>query len=327
MMNGNHETKKIKQDMIKLWKDTFHDSDSYINLVFDTYFNRDNAFVRYDGETLSAALLSIPYEFRYFNGIESRLRGMYLCGLATRPEFRRRGIMADLMHEAEEAIAARGYDLTFLIPADDHLREYYKRMGYYDASYKTISTYTCNPDNRSSELYIYTIRDIIKSGDPGIIREIAVWCRGIEEKQLTDPCLLHSERDMQAVISENENSIFVSNEPIDLKYPILTNIVSVAFPEIISDNRDDIRVRIVGLYINNGNSHFQSGVKEKELKELAEEICHFYKVSRLELALANPIRIGKRIGENPYAMVKSIGNTHIFNDKMKLIFNISLMLD
>ncbi|MDE6648702.1 MAG: GNAT family N-acetyltransferase [Muribaculaceae bacterium] len=314
--------------MMRLWKGTFHDTDSYISLVFNTYFKRDNVFVRYEGDTLSAALLCVPYEFKIDSkNLNTPLNGMYLCGLATRPEFRRRGIMAQLMNEAEESIAARGYDMTFLIPADDHLREYYKRMGYYNASYKKISTYISNPGNRSSELYIYAFRDLIQSGDTDFIRDIATWCINVEKHKFTDPCLIHSERDMLAVISENENSIFVSNEPIDLKYPILTKVVSVVFPEIIVDSSGIFNVRITGLYLNNENYYFKSGSKEIKLEEIAEEICHFYKISKLEFDLANKIKLGRRIGENPYAMVKPISNLQIFFNNKKPIFEISLMLD
>ena len=32
---------ELKNKMKSLWRDTFHDSDAYINLVFDNYFNPD----------------------------------------------------------------------------------------------------------------------------------------------------------------------------------------------------------------------------------------------------------------------------------------------
>lgn len=34
-------TAELKSKMMQLWKNTFHDSDAYISLVFDTYFNPD----------------------------------------------------------------------------------------------------------------------------------------------------------------------------------------------------------------------------------------------------------------------------------------------
>lgn len=54
---------KLKTEMMKLWKKTFHDSDDYIHLVFDNYFAPE--FVEYeevDGY-LIAAMLAVPYTF------------------------------------------------------------------------------------------------------------------------------------------------------------------------------------------------------------------------------------------------------------------------
>ncbi|MDE6637059.1 MAG: GNAT family N-acetyltransferase, partial [Muribaculaceae bacterium] len=91
--------------MVELWKETFHDSKRYIELIFDTYFCRDNVFVRYDGDLLIASMLCVPYEFQFVSGkVNEKLKGMYLCGLATRTEYRKRGIMKGMMIEAEDSI-------------------------------------------------------------------------------------------------------------------------------------------------------------------------------------------------------------------------------
>ena len=57
------EINRLKKCMKKLWKDTFHDSDVYISLVFDNYFNLDNIEYYEEDGALISALLGVPYSF------------------------------------------------------------------------------------------------------------------------------------------------------------------------------------------------------------------------------------------------------------------------
>lgn len=134
----------LKYQMMKLWKDTFHDSDDYISLIFENYF--DSSLVEYvqeDGKLISA-MMAVPYDFIYkkYDNLESfddkkilsnincELRGLYLCGLATREEFRGKGIMKDLLERMAVKAQKLNFDFCFLIPADEHLRQYYEKLGY-----------------------------------------------------------------------------------------------------------------------------------------------------------------------------------------------------
>lgn len=178
------DSNELKRSMMKLWKDTFHDCDEYIDIVFDEYYSPE--YVEYeevDGR-LVAALLSVPYDFRmnicgrehankfgcvagsaaYDENDDAygcvgksqtntagcyaedcayeRLRGLYLCGLATRPEYRGNGIMGRLIEKINIKAIDRGFDFTFLIPASDGLRKYYRDRGYVDASFRNITKYS-----------------------------------------------------------------------------------------------------------------------------------------------------------------------------------------
>ena len=213
------EAKEIKSQMMKLWKDTFHDSDDYISMVFDNYFSAE--IVEYeerDGEIV-AAMMAVPYHFGYksrfrscgekytlrdsdsssmnlqngfagicdslsvdvcdcnyidsdsnesvvcenhsvnmdcYNGddfatasddskdcggghteegedLQGYVNGLYLCGLATKPEYRGEGIMSQLIERISVKASRMGYAFTFLIPASDSLRLYYSDRGYLDS--------------------------------------------------------------------------------------------------------------------------------------------------------------------------------------------------
>ncbi len=122
---------------MKLWKDTFGDPYEYIRMVFDTYFIEENVETVEDEEgRLISSLLGVPYRF-FHCGVETScgshdgyMKGMYLCGLATVQDMRRKGLMKKLMRRFEERAAGNDYDFSFLIPADERLRNYYSSMGY-----------------------------------------------------------------------------------------------------------------------------------------------------------------------------------------------------
>lgn len=221
---------KIKTDMMELWKETFHDSDRYIGIVFDTYFNLDNICVRYCGERLISALLGVPYAFR-IDGREAT--GMYLCGLATAPSYRRQGIMGIMMREIEVRATERGFDMTFLIPADNGLREYYRRKGYHDScmlSHSYIPGVTADDGVREytgySKIHISDLPHNLRAEWIGML---ATWCSE-KERRVECDMMLHSRGDFEAVLRENENAFFLTESTCDPKYPILAKVVSVGLP-------------------------------------------------------------------------------------------------
>ncbi|MDE6380442.1 MAG: GNAT family N-acetyltransferase [Muribaculaceae bacterium] len=344
-MDNITEFEKRKTDMMELWKETFHDSDRYISLVFDTYFSLENTFVRYHQNRLIAAMLCVGYEFQILNedGKKRRLRGMYLCGLATHPNWRKKGIMGELMEEAEDAARRRGYDLTFLIPADDHLRCYYARKGYYTASWrereKFISKGTLS-ENHEEKLNIYSIKDFFRQEYRHFLEEAAECCRERELSRRNDT-IVHSKRDFLTAMAENENSIFLTYPSFDPEYPILAKTVGIAFPEL-PEGKDE-SLHIVGLYLRPEQSEIDSEASEafltgegkeglKRTKETAirnavlEAIAR--KFERDEFEIYNPRTESQPDGRrDAYAMVKRLFKNENLDENENLTFEISLMLD
>lgn len=126
---------EIKSKMMQLWKDTFHDSDEYISMVFENYFDDDRVEFEVQSGALLSAMLSVGYEFEGA-GMSRPLRGLYLCGLATVPSARGAGLMSQLMSRIESKARDEGFDFTFLIPADAGLRRYYADRGYADSCWR-----------------------------------------------------------------------------------------------------------------------------------------------------------------------------------------------
>lgn len=110
-----------------LWKEVFGDSDAYLDIFFSKVYTESNTLVHYQDGKVAAALYMIPYEL-YIGGKSYSI--MYLYALATKAEYRRKGIMTELIKQAHVIGTARGYISSVLIPACQDLYAYYNKMGY-----------------------------------------------------------------------------------------------------------------------------------------------------------------------------------------------------
>ena len=216
----NMKSDEIKQKIMKLWKETFHDSDAYISLVFDTYFNPELVEYYEEKDQVISALLGIPYEFN--NGNE-KFSGIYLCGLATKENFRHRGIMAGLINKINESARDKGYAISFLIPASDALRIYYQNKGYVNAMYRVEECYTNVHD--FSKDYMASLRKederVIQYRQKYLneliatkfvdnkqfnIDKISYYIHAKEQESKNYINIVHSNKDIEAIIRENQLS-------------------------------------------------------------------------------------------------------------------------
>lgn len=235
---------ELKKKFMKLWKDTFHDSDAYISLIFYEYF--DPEYIEYQEEKnqIISALIGIPYEFGCRH---NRIRGIYLCGLATKEEYRHRGIMSDMIDKINKKAADNGFAISFLIPASDMLRIYYQSKGYVNGMYRVEERYTDIHDfskdcissiNREEDrlrphrLKYFDNLVVSKLEEPDLAttKEISKYISEKEQENNSYVTLLHTEKDVENIIKENKISggeiLLAKNENDELK-----GIVFVVFDE------------------------------------------------------------------------------------------------
>lgn len=261
----------IKTKMMKLWKDIFHDSDAYISLIFDNYF--DINFIEYHEEKnqIVSALLGIPYTFS--NG-EHSIKGLYLCGLATKEEYRQRGIMRNLINKINNKAKAQGYVLSFLIPASDSLRIYYQSKGYVNAIYRIEDRYTCIHDfdkdgrmeiNREDDkikkyrqkYYSEITIEIIENFDELLLKNITDYIQFNEKKKREYMTLQHSEKNIRILLNENR----ISNGKILIAKDKSNNIIGIVF--ITANNRGEII--IPKIYYENSGAFYKLLDRSKHL--------------------------------------------------------------
>lgn len=191
------EEKQLKFAMESLWKETFRDSSQYVNLVFDNYFNPDLLEYHSQGEEIVASLLGVPYEFQ--NGEGQKLKGLYLCGLSTKREFRRKGIMGTLLERINAKAGEKGFDFTFLIPSNEGMRRYYSDRGYQDSFYKIREYYVYDHDFALSlQLKLKEISEV----DMDLLLDFLCDYQSLEKGEKNHYSLKHSRKDWEIVIKE-----------------------------------------------------------------------------------------------------------------------------
>ncbi len=264
------EIQEIRKEMMRLWKETFHDTDQYVSLVFDNYF--DPRFIEFSEKDnhIVSALLGVPYKFGYK---DSSINALYLCGLATDLYYRRQGIMESLIEKINDKVKDT-FDLTFLIPASEGLERYYSDRGYENAMYRIAERYTSVHDFKNTYLSYLKIQDKRVEKLKRIYFESLDVCNYSCNLKLAEnidiirfisnmeamspfPVLRHSPKDIRLIIEENQNSdgtIFICSDCED-------KITGIAFSNI-----DDSEIMIPKIYYSDNCSFYR----------LLEEIKHSY---------------------------------------------------
>lgn len=204
--------KQLRERMEGLWKETFGDSSAYVKLVFDSYLNpATTAWHAQGGGEIDSALLGVPYEFVSPDG--AMLRGLYLCGLATAPASRRHGLMSALLEDINTRAKAAGYDFTFLIPAGEGVRQYYRDRGYHDSFYKVADHYVrghkfaSDPDVTVEKLTEEKIGLALS-----FLEEFSPASACFKEEGIHSFSLLHTAKDWETVLKE----ALLSGDPVYL---------------------------------------------------------------------------------------------------------------
>lgn len=157
-------------DIKSMWIDTFGDSRNYVDMIIDKYRDPSLSKTVVENDILIASANSVVYDFMYvcnpmilsgnaellinnrgespandevdIYGITEGLKACYLCGLSTMKEYRGQGMMKRLISEIESQSASYNFIFSFLIPADNHLREYYEKLGYKNSCERTVISLT-----------------------------------------------------------------------------------------------------------------------------------------------------------------------------------------
>lgn len=285
MENIKLSSQEIRTQMMQLWKDTFHDSDDYINLIFNNYF--DINLVEYeerDGK-LIAAMLAIPYTF-YALDSDKTVKGLYLCGLSTLPEYRSMGLMSKLIENINKHAYNDNYAFTFLIPANVGLQRYYEDRNYIKSCFKSENIYIEDYDF-SKLIKDKNINVEILLGSDCIINMVAlsdiVTYLNTRNTVADSFDIYRTEEDAKVILEENSMAggtvlVALNNAKniIGLLFSTINSDSKVSVQKLVADSSD---IKYLLLQKLQSYIHDKDGLKSKEIivqSESADDIKQIY---------------------------------------------------
>ncbi len=106
-----------------LWQEVFGDNQDFAEKAICEFAGQKNVYVTEQEGTVIAMLLAVPSTMQ-------GEKGAYFYGLATKPAYRKQGVMAGLMQYVADLLAQREYRFIALIPAEQSLFGYYEKHGF-----------------------------------------------------------------------------------------------------------------------------------------------------------------------------------------------------
>ncbi len=158
-MEIDHPAEHRQRELLELWKQVFGDCDGFWEAFFQTAFAPERCLCILEAGQVAAALAWFDCQW---DGDWA-----YVFAVATRPDFRGRGLCRALMEQTHRHLAARGYQGALLVPAEPELRQMYGKMGYREAS--ALGTFSCQAGTEKAELRTL--------GPEDYARERSAWLR------------------------------------------------------------------------------------------------------------------------------------------------------
>ncbi|QRX62860.1 GNAT family N-acetyltransferase [Dysgonomonadaceae bacterium zrk40] len=119
--------KHSREAVRAMWKSCFGDPDDYMDVYFRHKYRDDQTLIYFDREKAVASLQMLPYNFT-FHGIEIPV--LYLSGVCTLPEARRKGVMHQLLLRSFEVAREREFPMMLLVPQEEWLLGFYAKYGF-----------------------------------------------------------------------------------------------------------------------------------------------------------------------------------------------------
>ena len=142
-MNFEHPGKAQIPQLVKLWKEAFGEYDGFWELFLETGFLTDHCrCITENGHPIAGLY--------WFDCSCSADKIAYIYAVVTDPRHRGRGLCRALMEDVHDLLKSQGYASAMLVPADDGLRQMYRKMGYEDST--TIGGFSCPAGEPAAEV-------------------------------------------------------------------------------------------------------------------------------------------------------------------------------
>ncbi len=131
-------TKQDFESLCTLWQQGFNENKQQAQFVFETFASYSNIHVFEKDEKIVSMLIAVDVT------IDDK-KGVYYYGLTTLGEYRKQGIMKQLICYADDFYTQKGKSFAVLIPQNEDLFSYYQANGFKTEFY--LRKFNRNVDN------------------------------------------------------------------------------------------------------------------------------------------------------------------------------------
>jgi predicted acetyltransferase len=117
----------VKEQVKDLWKICFDDAADFVDMYFRLRYREEKNIVIQKDNRIIAALQMLPYPMTFCG---TTIQTSYISGACTHPDYRRKGVMHELLLQAFARMYSGGALLSTLIPGQPQLIDYYGCKGY-----------------------------------------------------------------------------------------------------------------------------------------------------------------------------------------------------
>lgn len=122
----------MREAVKQLWEECFGDSDEYVDMYLSNHEISRHTLVFIDGVSPVSMLSMLPMTVVTPGGI---LPARYIYAVATKKEYRGRGISSKMLQAAHQLMKSAGIKLSVLVPSTTDLYRFYERLGFSTAFY------------------------------------------------------------------------------------------------------------------------------------------------------------------------------------------------
>ncbi|MDE6802128.1 MAG: GNAT family N-acetyltransferase [Muribaculaceae bacterium] len=190
----NQSGESLRKEIKNMWKEVFDTTDEWLDMYFKRVYSQADLLTLTasdDDDEIVSSLLLQRYNM-YFHSMPIAVG--YISGAATRKQYRDRGYMKQLMHDAIVRSYDRGDVLLTLIPANRSLYFYYDRLGFSTVFYVDEERYT--------EKHEFAYDGIYESVEAKENHDVYQFMD--EKLKELDNVILHSYIDFQNIIADAE---------------------------------------------------------------------------------------------------------------------------
>ncbi len=137
----------------EMWKTVFGDPDDYMEVYFRHKYRDETTLLYMEGDKAVASLQMLPYRFTF---CETEIPVIYLAGVSTLPEYRRKGYVRQLLIKSFEEAERKDVPLMLLVPQEEWLLRFYDRYGFaqtFDAGTKALPSLKVLLEKYPDDLY------------------------------------------------------------------------------------------------------------------------------------------------------------------------------